>query len=50
VKALLDAPDEMALAAVIALGYPAHRPRRLRRTDVAAFTHIDSMAGDPLEP
>ena len=35
VKALLDAPDEMALAAVIALGYPVHRPRRLRRADVA---------------
>ena len=50
VKALLDAPDEMALAAVIALGYPVHRPRKLRRTDVGAFARIDSMAGEPLEP
>ena len=31
VKELLDAPDEMALAAVIVLGYPVHRPRSLRR-------------------
>src|SRR6201997_3653690 len=31
VKALLGAPDPLALAAVIALGYPVHRPRRLRR-------------------
>jgi len=44
---VLDAPDEMALAAVIALGYPVHRPRNLRRGEVESFAHIDSMAGEP---
>jgi nitroreductase len=47
VKELLDAPDEMALAAVIVLGYPVHRPRNLRRGAVESFAHIDSMAGEP---
>lgn len=50
VKELLGAPEEMALAAVIALGYPVHRPSRLRRAEVSAFAHIDSMDGEPLAP
>ncbi len=47
VKALLDAPDEMALAAVMALGYPLHRPRRLNRADVQSFARLDSLSGEP---
>lgn len=50
VKELLDAPDNLALAAVIALGYPVSRSRRLSRDDVAAFAHVDSVNGEPLGP
>lgn len=50
VKALLDAPDEMALAAVIALGFPVRRARRLNRAEVRSFARIDSSTGDPFEP
>jgi nitroreductase len=45
VKALFGAPDPLALAAVIALGYPVRRPRRLRRAQVNSFATIDSIDG-----
>jgi nitroreductase len=45
VKALLGAPDPLALAAVIALGYPVRRPRRLRRQPVSSFATVDSIGG-----
>jgi nitroreductase len=45
VKAILGAPDPMALAAVIALGYPVRRPRGLRRQPVSAFATVDSIDG-----
>lgn len=46
--ALLGAPDGWALAAVIALGEPVHRPTRLRRHAVADFATVDHFAGPPL--
>jgi nitroreductase len=45
VKALLGAPDPLALAAIIALGYPVRRPRRLRRQPVDSFVTVDSIDG-----
>jgi nitroreductase len=45
VKALLGAPDPLALAAVIALGYPVRQPRRLRRQPVSSFATVDSIDG-----
>jgi nitroreductase len=45
VKDLLGARDPLALAAVIALGYPVHRPRRLRRQPVSSFTTVDAVDG-----
>jgi nitroreductase len=45
VKALLGAPDPLALAAVIALGYPVRQPRRLRRQPVSSFATVDSIGG-----
>ena len=48
VNALLGATGSLALAAVIALGHPVARPRRLRRAQVADFTTIDSIGGAPL--
>ncbi|GFG76212.1 nitroreductase family protein [Mycobacterium botniense] len=45
VKALLRAPDPLALAAVIALGYPVHQPRRLSRAPVSSFATVDTVDG-----
>jgi nitroreductase len=45
VDALLGAEEPLALAAVIALGHPVHRPRRLRRSPVGEFTTIDRVGG-----
>jgi nitroreductase len=47
VKALLSAPAEMALAAVIALGHPVRQPRRLRRAPVAEWAVVDRFGGAP---
>ena len=44
-KALLSVPDELAVAAVIALGHPVHAPKRLKRAEVAEFTTRDSFTG-----
>ena len=46
VKELFGAGDELALAAVIALGHPVSRPRRLRRAPVEGFTTVDRIGGD----
>jgi len=48
--AALGAPPGWALAAVIALGEPVHRPTRLRREPVAAFATVDGFAGPALTP
>ena len=45
VKALLDAPDHFALAAVLALGWPEKQFSRLTRQPVSAFTTIDRVTG-----
>jgi nitroreductase len=45
VKELLGAADPLALAAVIALGHPVHRPRRLRRQPVGSFATVDRVDG-----
>jgi nitroreductase len=45
VRALLAAPDELAVAAVVALGHPVRQPRRLRRAPVRDWTTIDRVDG-----
>jgi len=45
VKALLDAPDELAVAALIVLGRPVHQPRKLTRAPVSSFTTVDRVTG-----
>jgi nitroreductase len=45
VKALLGAPDALALAAVIAMGYPVRQPRRLNRAPVESFATVDLIDG-----
>ena len=47
-KALIGAPDDLAVAAVIPLGYPVAQPTRLRRSPVSAFATIDRVDGTPL--
>jgi nitroreductase len=48
VRSLLGAPDRLALAALIALGHPVAQPRRLRRSEVDAFTTVDRVDGEAL--
>ncbi|MBM3675896.1 MAG: nitroreductase family protein [Actinobacteria bacterium] len=45
VKALLEVPDDMAVAAVVALGHPVRQPTRLTRAAVAEFTTVDRVGG-----
>ena len=47
VRELLHLPDEVALAAVLALGHPVKQVRRLTREPVEAFTTIDRFDGEP---
>ncbi|HEY5013702.1 MAG TPA: nitroreductase family protein [Acidimicrobiia bacterium] len=47
VKALLGAGDELALAAVIALGHPVRQARRLTRAAVESFVTVDRVGGEP---
>jgi len=49
VAALLGAPEHMAVAAVMALGFPVHRPTRLRRTPVSAFATMDRFDGPSVD-
>lgn len=48
VKELLGAPDHLAIAAVLAMGYPTHQPTRLQRGAVSTFATIDRVDGAPL--
>jgi nitroreductase len=50
VKEILAAPEEFAVAAVIALGEPVRQLRRLSRSPVDSFTTIDKVGGDPFSP
>lgn len=45
VKALLEAPDELAVAAVVTLGRPVHQARKLTREPVDSFTTVDRVTG-----
>lgn len=47
-KALLDAPEELAVAAVLALGHPQRQPTRLRRDPVETFATVDTVDGPPV--
>ena len=47
-KELLGVPDEFAVAAVLAMGYPVARPTRLRRDPVESFATVDTFGGAPV--
>jgi nitroreductase len=47
-KTLLGVPDEFAIAAVLAMGYPIKQPTKLRRGAVGTFATIDTFDGPPL--
>jgi len=40
-------PDNFVVASVVALGYPAHQPTKLRRRHVEEFTVTDRFDGQP---
>lgn len=48
VKELLHVPDELAVVAVLALGYPVRRATRLRREPIESFATVDTYDGPPL--
>lgn len=50
VRELLGAPAHLALAALVALGHPETRTRRLSRRGVEEFTTEDRIDGAPLRP
>ncbi len=45
VRRLLSVPDHVAVAAVVALGRPVHRPTKLRRRAVEEFASVDRYDG-----
>ncbi len=47
-RTLLHVPEELAVAAVLAMGYPTERATRLRRRPVETFTTIDTYDGPEL--
>jgi nitroreductase len=50
VKELLHVPDELVVAAVLALGTAMQQPRRLTRNPVEDFATVDRFDGRPLSP
>ena len=50
VRPLIGMHDGQALAALLALGYPASPRRRIRRGLVESFTTIDRLDGPPFVP
>jgi hypothetical protein len=46
----VGAPDELAVAAVVALGHPFRPPRRLTRAPVDEFATVDRFDGSPVTP
>jgi nitroreductase len=50
VRALVGAGPDLAVAGLLVLGHPRHRPTRLRRRAVEEFATIDRSDGPPLTP
>jgi nitroreductase len=49
-REILNLPDDFAVAAVLALGYPQHSITNLKRRGVSEFTSVDSFDGAPFAP
>jgi nitroreductase len=45
VRTLLGVPDHLAVAAVLALGWPVHQTTKLRRNEVSEFATLDRYDG-----
>jgi len=50
VKDLLHVPDELVVAAVLALGNPVRQPKRLTRNPVEDFATVDRFDGPAFNP
>jgi nitroreductase len=46
-REILSLPDDFAVAAILALGYPQRSVTKLRRREVGEFTSVDSFDGAP---
>jgi len=46
-RPLLGLPDAWAIAAMVCLGHPEHRPTKLTRNPVAEFATVDRFDGEP---
>jgi nitroreductase len=46
-REILSLPDDFAVAAVVALGYPRRSITKLKRREVGEFTSVDSFDGVP---
>ncbi len=49
-KKLLNVNDELAVAALIALGHPKSQPKHLKRMAVEEFVTVDRVGGPPFGP
>jgi nitroreductase len=48
-REILNLPDDVAVAAVLALGYPQRPITKLKRREVIEFASVDSFDGAPFE-
>jgi nitroreductase len=48
-KEVLEVPDHLAVAAVVALGHPVRAAGRLTRAAVSSFTTVDRLSGPPFQ-
>jgi nitroreductase len=46
-REILSLPDDFAVAAIVALGYPQRSITKLKRREVGEFTSVDSFDGAP---
>jgi nitroreductase len=46
-REILSLPDDFAVAAILALGYPQRSVTKLKRREVGEFTSVDSFDGAP---
>jgi nitroreductase len=50
VRSLLHVPDDLALAALLLVGWPTRLPTKLNRKPVERFAWLDQFDGQPLRP
>jgi nitroreductase len=49
-REIFNLPEDFAVAAIVALGYPTRSLTKLKRREVGEFTSVDSFDGAPFSP